>query len=879
MISTSLSCDLRPLCSIEKYNANNLAPAHGELTKSAAAVKPSGLGKNNQASEQLTGISAQELKFWSQFREEDYVIYQDWVGQIQVVTDEVTIRLSNGSVVVMQNPDELEEPYWLPGTPSSELHRSLLRLDFELHHTQNKMKPGKAWEAEPCYPGQILETKKGNLRRGVWKFGAYDPNIRPRGIVVDVRTVDVAVVWLYPNLFQPGRTGRSPPPDDLGVDILHSGAVTIYNHSRQPRRTGSSQLPEASYSPDVGFGHKVRFRDPAEAAVKYSNFNRVPRTATQGYDMNILQVTRVKTTVTVQWQDGSIATLPSVSLVPYDNVDDHDVWPGMLVSLKAEEVENKDADVTICQKIGVVQTADAAERVARIRWFADPIATIPRWDPYESVSPTKFGPISDDVNEVSFYDIVPHPALARSRGDMLIVVPNPLPPIDRVGAVQNGEYQEMVNEVYWNLKEDFDHTPSSNHIPQHRFRRNAFTSSDQDPSASNTAPQSSTDIDWFGEVVDLGLDGKMTVRLGAADEVRDIDLPYERAVLVASHGGNGQETDDEDSDEDSDETWEGGFATGDDSDRDHDVIFSLDVQYAGGRRLDASSNEEAWSTEDDEEMPDLIDISPASENQGRASPSENELPDLMPLSTRPGIASQQLSDEEMPDLRDFSAPSEQVGRQSGEEKMPGQIDAPAEDTQNLGQPTDTEHSTTSTSIPTRAELSTLVMAIQFSVISGPPPNDHHYYSKSPSLTSAKMRRITKEHQIMQSSLPEGVFVRAWEARLDLLRVLIIGPRETPYELAPFVIDFYFSDEFPSKPPEAYFHSWTNGVGRVNPNLYEDGNICLSLLGTWPGDTGKDTWSAKGSTMLQVIVSILGLVLVKEPYYSKRTLPSSHRCPM
>ena len=124
---------------------------------------------------------------------------------------------------------------------------------------------------------------------------------------------------------------------------------------------------------------------------------------------------------------------------------------------------------------------------------------------------------------------------------------------------------------------------------------------------------------------------------------------------------------------------------------------------------------------------------------------------------------------------------------------------------------------------------------------------------------------------MQSSLPEGVYVRTWEDRLDLLRVLIIGPQGTPYELAPFLFDFHFSDEFPTRAPEAYFHSWTSSVGRVNPNLYEDGTICLSLLGTWPGDNGKDTWSAKGSTMLQLIVSILGLVLVKEPYYSESTL--------
>jgi ubiquitin-conjugating enzyme E2 O len=62
-------------------------------------------------------------------------------------------------------------------------------------------------------------------------------------------------------------------------------------------------------------------------------------------------------------------------------------------------------------------------------------------------------------------------------------------------------------------------------------------------------------------------------------------------------------------------------------------------------------------------------------------------------------------------------------------------------------------------------------------------------------------------------------VRTYESRLDLLRVLILGPQNTPYENAPFLFDFSLSS-FPSLPPEAFFHSWTpSGGGRVNPNLY------------------------------------------------------------
>ena len=71
----------------------------------------------------------------------------------------------------------------------------------------------------------------------------------------------------------------------------------------------------------------------------------------------------------------------------------------------------------------------------------------------------------------------------------------------------------------------------------------------------------------------------------------------------------------------------------------------------------------------------------------------------------------------------------------------------------------------------------------------------------------------------------------------------------------------------SQPPVGYFHSWTAGIGRVNPNLYEDGKICLSLLGTWHAEKRGEGWSAAGSSVLQLLVSLMGLVLVREPWYS------------
>lgn len=537
------------------------------------------------------------------------------------------------------------------------------------------------------------------------------------------------------------------------------------------------------------------------------------------------------------------------------------------MSLKVKEVEEKDADVTICKKVGVVQEADASERIARIRWFTKPRVTIPRGETSSlSLPPMKFGSISDEYSEVSLYDIVAYPALARSRGDLLIVVPYPLPPIDRVGGEPNWVYQRIVNETYDNLV-DYTQPPASGSVFQPRTRPNAFTGPGQDTTRSDGSNPSSTDIDWFGEVVDLGLDGTMTVRLGAADEVRDVKLPYERVVLVA-HGDEVSDSDDEHSDD----IWE------DDLDLNDDMLLSWDVQYAGGLTPEDASDDDVWSTEEDEDMPDLIDLSSPPEKKRQSSCSEDGISEPIEPSTSIRHERQDSGDKELPEEVDMSGRLRNDEHLARSGRMLNQGHGRAEevvlpaDVQSLGQSKNQKPSlaAASTSNDTLEDTDSFTVTVppQFSILQEAPPRDHHYISKSPSLTSAKMRRITKEHQIMQSSLPEGVFVRTWEDRLDILRVLIIGPRETPYELAPFLIDFYFSDTFPMKPPEAYFHSWTNGVGRVNPNLYEDGNICLSLLGTWPGDNENDTWSAKGSTMLQVIVSILGLVLVREPYYSK-----------
>lgn len=61
---------------------------------------------------------------------------------------------------------------------------------------------------------------------------------------------------------------------------------------------------------------------------------------------------------------------------------------------------------------------------------------------------------------------------------------------------------------------------------------------------------------------------------------------------------------------------------------------------------------------------------------------------------------------------------------------------------------------------------------------------------------------------------------------------------------------------------------------MNPNLYECGKVCLSLLGTWSGRQ-NEMWIPGTSTMLQVLVSIQALILNAKPFFNEPGYESSY----
>merc|ERR1711988_1951836 len=127
-----------------------------------------------------------------------------------------------------------------------------------------------------------------------------------------------------------------------------------------------------------------------------------------------------------------------------------------------------------------------------------------------------------------------------------------------------------------------------------------------------------------------------------------------------------------------------------------------------------------------------------------------------------------------------------------------------------------------------------------------------------------IKHVRKELKLLQSSLPAGIVVKGYEERMDLFSAMIHGPKNTPYEDGLFFFDFQLPASYPAEPPLCHYISYCSD--RLNPNLYEEGKVCVSLLGTWSG-RGTETWTAD-SNLLQLLVSIQGLILVPEPYFNE-----------
>ena len=141
--------------------------------------------------------------------------------------------------------------------------------------------------------------------------------------------------------------------------------------------------------------------------------------------------------------------------------------------------------------------------------------------------------------------------------------------------------------------------------------------------------------------------------------------------------------------------------------------------------------------------------------------------------------------------------------------------------------------------------------------------NHAFITEAMHITAAprsRMPKLIEQTGMLQTSLPPGIFVRYASSRPDTFKALIVGPTGTPYSHGAFVFDILCPAAYLRMPPQVLLR--TTGGGRVafGPNLYREGKVCLSLLGTWSGQP----WIPGESTLLQVLVSVQSMIFVDHP---------------
>ncbi|KAG0064809.1 hypothetical protein BGZ89_008829 [Linnemannia elongata] len=776
-----------------------------------------------------SGIDAKHVDFVQQFVVNNHIIYDGWLGVIQEVKDEVTLLMSDGSICTIKDSDDLD-----------------LGDQF---HDQSCFFP------DSLAPGHAVHGPSRVFKNAQYQNKSYPSS--KQGHVMRTEVTSITVNWLSFNPLALDQTpGVAPPPrelDDFENIIVYKSVEQHCTYELLDR----VKIVNTTTLKVLGLKTYCPYMKSKPTRLQCPHYHRHDTE----FATEEMQVVGTKTVVTVLWQDLTVSTdVASIDLVPYLNMDDQDVWPTDYVLLKPGEVlMDEPGGVNFDRKksdmLGIVQSANAKERTALVKWFSE----------------ERDDGLEQEAEECSLYEIMSHPDLKFRMGDTVVVSrereQNPSSDIaprapsvaEILSLVVRGKeiYNELfkqVPKVYadkpWKIErrgktllkrygvegvEALDrYLSETNKMASKTIHRLVDRGDPLKPAIPDDVlanlPQDEKDaetirtrLNWVGQIWKVYPD-KPIARIRFMDGSEE-DIPVGRIMVV----------------EDEDEDDEGGDS------QDEGAFEEYDFDQANDTESGEASSDDSWET-DSEAGADDGTMSDVDDDEDKATESKTK------------------SNGSPPETNAESKKADQEGTNGHGEKVPEPESVIADPLPEPEEIISNQHDASSTQATAVAEHKDWK---SFTVLEETPA-DHHFLQNTHDVQHtdrAWFKRIAKEHAILSSSLPDGIRVRAFEDRMDLLRVLIQGPDHTPYRNALFLFDFKLPSQFPSQPPVAFFHSWTGGIGRINPNLYEDGNVCLSLLNTWHGKDQTETWTPS-SSILQLLISLQGLVLVPEPYYNE-----------
>lgn len=130
---------------------------------------------------------------------------------------------------------------------------------------------------------------------------------------------------------------------------------------------------------------------------------------------------------------------------------------------------------------------------------------------------------------------------------------------------------------------------------------------------------------------------------------------------------------------------------------------------------------------------------------------------------------------------------------------------------------------------------------------GPSERANHVATTS----RASRLRLLADLRDMQQDPPEGCSASPYcEDNLYTWGATIIGPEDSEWENAVLTLKLTFPEQYPEKPPRVRFT-----CEMFHPNVYHDGNVCLSLL--------SENWSAAYSVS-SILIAIRSLLTDPNP---------------
>jgi ubiquitin-conjugating enzyme E2 Z len=121
-----------------------------------------------------------------------------------------------------------------------------------------------------------------------------------------------------------------------------------------------------------------------------------------------------------------------------------------------------------------------------------------------------------------------------------------------------------------------------------------------------------------------------------------------------------------------------------------------------------------------------------------------------------------------------------------------------------------------------------------------------------------IKRVMGDLANFQKNKPNNIFIHYDDSNIMLVKALIIGPEDTPYEGGFYFFELRFPDDYPFSPFKVKFLT-TDGKIRFNPNLYQCGKVCLSIINTWSGPS----WSPC-QDLTSVLIAIQTMVMNDNP---------------